>query len=203
MGNWYTNVAVKHVDQTALLRNLETLGRSAIVSPTQSGWVTVFDEECDNFDLDVLESLALTLTTQLHCAALPCLNADDDVLWFAVYENGRRLSRYASSTEQFEDALEFPGIPQFTAELCRLFQKPDRVPEVSRILRAGHGGLGLLRHFGARIAYLTEIERHAELANVLNLPSASMGLGYTYVARGELATDTDPGGYLKTGSGQT
>jgi hypothetical protein len=74
MGNRYTNVALKDVNPTEALRRLRQLGRHAIVNPAQNGWVTVFDEECDTFDLDLLESLALTLSTEHRCIALPCFN---------------------------------------------------------------------------------------------------------------------------------
>jgi hypothetical protein len=64
---------------------LGSLGQGhAIVNPAQNGWVTVFDEAGDTCDRDLLESLALTLSTEHRCIALPCCNADDDVLWFAV-----------------------------------------------------------------------------------------------------------------------
>jgi len=140
MGNWYTNIALKDVTPSDALRSLSELGRRAIVNPAQHRWVTVVDEECDKFDLDLLESLALTLSTQLQCIALPCFNADDDVLWFAIYENGRRVSRYASSLREFEDAAEFPPVRQFANELCRIFEKPDAVRQAGRVLRKGPWG---------------------------------------------------------------
>lgn len=56
-----------------------------------------------------------------------------------------------------------------------------------RVLRRPHGVLGLLRLVNLPIAYIVEIGRHVDLAGILDLPRASVGLGYTYVARGELA----------------
>lgn len=203
MGNWYTNIALKEVSPSGVLRSLSELGRRAIVNPAQSGWVTVFDEECDKFDVDTLESLALTLSTQLHCPALPCFNADDDILWFALYEDGRRVSRYASSLGEFEDANEFPPVGEFAAELCRIVEKPDRVNQARTVLRRGHNALGLLRLKNITIAYVMEIHRHMDLAKLVGLPSASVGLGYKYVARGELAEGVQPENLLKTFGGTT
>jgi hypothetical protein len=201
MGNWYTNIALKEVSPSDVLRNLSDLGRRAIVNPAQNGWVTVFDEQCDNFDLDTLESLALTLSLRLCCTALPSFNADDDILWLAIYQDGRRVSRYASSVEHFEDANEFPPVREVAADLCRIFEKPDRLNHVRRILGLGHSVLGLLRPINLRIAYVVEIERHIDLAKALGLPSASVGLGYTYVARGELAEGMQAENLLKTFGG--
>ena len=198
MGNWYTNITLKDVDPAEVLRSLGKLGRHAIVNPAQSGWVTVFDEECDKFDLDLLESLALTLSTELHCVALPCFNADDDVLWFAIYENGRRTSRYASALDEFEDAGEFPAVNEFAAELCRIFAKPELAAQARTILARSRGALGLLRLAKLPAPYIFEIERHTDLAKLLGLPSASVGLGFKYVSRGELAEGMRGDQLLKT-----
>lgn len=202
MGNWYTNVAVKHADAAEVLHTLAQLGRLAIVNPAENGWLTVFDEECDKFDLDLLESLALTLSNKHRCLALPCFNADDDILWLALYENGRRVSRYASSLQEFEDANEFPPIANFATELCRAFEKPEQVKPVRGVLRRAHGALGLLRFIQIDVAYVVEIQRHLDLAKLLGLPAASVGLGYSYVARGELAEGMQAENLLRT-FGQT
>ena len=198
MGNWYTNIAMKGVDAVQVLQSLRRLGRRAMVNPEQSGWVTVFDEECDQFDLDVLESLALTLSTELHCSALPSFNADDDILWLGIYENGRRTSRYASDQSQFEDAGEFPPVREFAADLCRVFEQADRIREVHTVLARGHGALGILRMAKLPAPYLFEIDRHMDLGKLLSLPSASVGLGFAYVNRGELALGIEADRLLKT-----
>lgn len=198
MGNWYTNIAVKHPNAAEVLHTLGQLGRHAIVHPAQNRWLTVFDEECDKFDLDLLESLALTLSNEHGCLALPCFNADDDLLWLALYENGRRVSRYASSVREFEDANEFPPIADFASGLCRAWDRPEQVNAVRGVLGRPHGPLGLLRLVHLNIAYVAEIQRHVDLAKIVGLPAASVGLGYTYVARGELAEGMQAENLLRT-----
>jgi hypothetical protein len=192
MGNWYTNVSVKNSSQADVAALLDDLGRRAIVTPEVAGWVTVYDEECDKFDLGVLESLALTLSTQLSSTTLAFCNADDDVLWFAVYQQGTLTTRYASALGSFEDGSEFPPSKDAAAVLARLFKKPEATREVLRILRKSHGALGLLSFFlKIRLAYVVEIQRHQDLAHALAIPSSSIGLGYTYVSRGELPADME------------
>jgi len=198
MGNWYTNIILKKVNPLDVLRQLRGLRRKAIVYASQNDWTTVYDEECDRFDLNALESLALTLSNELRCVAVPCFNADDDVLWFAIYRNGERLSRYASALDQFEDGGEFPSTREFASTLSEIFDQQAVVGTVRGLLGRRHGAWGLLRIIKIPVGYLFEIERHRDLAEVLGMPRAAIGLGYTYVARGEMADGMDAAGLLRT-----
>src|SRR5208282_4119590 len=155
MGNWYTNVAVKGAEQAQVVATLEELGRRAYVTPEISGWIVVYDQQTDDFDLGILESLALTLSTRLSCTALASCNADDDVLWLALYENGARSTRYASSRKAFEDGAEFPSLAETAQVLARVFEKPAAKNQVIRLLRKSHGFLGLLAlHLKIHLAYV-------------------------------------------------
>jgi hypothetical protein len=59
--------------------------RSAVLRRTRtSGWIVVYDQQSDDFDLSIPESLALTLSTRLSCTALASCQADDDVLGLAL-----------------------------------------------------------------------------------------------------------------------
>ena len=190
MGNWYTNVSVKGAEQSGVVAILDELGRRAYVTPDTGGWIILYDQECDKFDLDELESLALTISTRLSCTALASFNADDDILWLGVYENGKLATRYSSDRQQFEDASEFPSNKDVADVLCRIFAKPEKRKQVYKILRTPHGVLGLLSHFfKIRLAYLFEVFRHGELAEALGMPSGSVGLGYKYVNRGDTPPD--------------
>jgi len=190
MGNWYTNVAVKGAQQTDVLR--AQLGRRAYVTPETSGWIVVYDQQTDEFDLGILESLALTLSTRLSCTALASCNADDDVLWLALYENGTLRTRYASSRKAFEDGDEFPDLKETAQVLARVFEKPEANSQVLSVLRKPHGLFGLLSlYLKIRLAYVVEVERHLDLSNLLGMPRAAVGLGYTYVNKGETPEGTD------------
>src|SRR5271168_1529799 len=144
MGNRSTNVAVKRALQSDVVAVLEELGRRAYVTPEISGWIVVYDQQADDFDLGSLESLALTLSTRLSCTALASCNADDDVLWLALYENGTLSTRYASSRKSFEDGHEFPDTKEAAEVFSRVFEKPRAVNQVLSVLRKSHGILGLL-----------------------------------------------------------
>jgi hypothetical protein len=190
MGNWYTNICVKGAQQSDVIAALNELGRRAYVTPDIGGWIVLYDHECDKFDLDLLESLALTISSQLACITFASFNADDDMLWLGAYESGKLTTRYSSERRQFEDADEFPPIDSVASVLCRIFGKPEKVPLVRRILRRGHGALGLFSLiFKIRLAYVVEVLRHGDLAEALGIPSGSVGFGYEYVNRGETPPD--------------
>jgi hypothetical protein len=192
MGNWYTNVSLKGAQQPDVVALLEELGRLAYVTPEMSGWITIYDQQTDDFDLNILESLALTLSTRLSCTALASCNADDDVLWLALYENGNLSTRYASSRKEFEDGDEFPDLKEAAQVLSRVFEKGEAQGKVLRLLRKSHGALGLLNLFlKTRIAYIVEVERHLDLSNLLGMPRAAVGLGYSYVNKGETPEGMD------------
>lgn len=192
MGNWYTNVAVKGAQQSDVVAVLEELARRAYVTPETSGWIVVYDQQTDDFDLSILESLALTLSTRFSCTALASCNADDDVLWLALYENGILSTRYASSRKEFEDGGEFPDLKDTARVLARVFEKPEAKNRVLSLLRKSHGALGLLSLFlRIRLAYVVEVQRHLDLSNLLGMPRAAVGLGYTYVNKGETPEGMD------------
>jgi hypothetical protein len=188
MGNWYTNISLRGAKQSDVVAALEELGRLAYVTPSIGHWILLYDQECDKFDLDTLESLALTLSTRLSCTAFASFNADDDILWLGVFENGKRTTRYSSDRAQFEDGAEFPPIEEVSAVLCRIFDKPENVRQVQKTLRTPHGLLGFFSTFTKlRLAYLFEVLRHGDLQEILEMPPGSVGLGYDYVERGEEA----------------
>lgn len=190
MGNWYTNICVKGAQQSDVVATLEELGRRAYVTPNTGGWTALYDQECDKFDLDQLESLALTISTRLMCTTLASFNADDDIFWLGVYESGKLTTRYSSDRKQFEDGGEFPQIDDVAGALCRIFEKPEKSSLVRSILRRPHGVLGLLSVFlKIRIAYLFEVHRHGDLTKVLGMPPGAVGFGYKYVNRGETPPD--------------
>jgi hypothetical protein len=201
MGNWYTNICVKGVSQEKIARSLEGLRRRAFVTPALSDWVFVYDEQCEEFDLGVLESLALTLSAQLECTAVASFNADDDVLWLGVYEQGALSTRYASSVNLFEDGAEFPPAKETAEVLARIFNKPQDAARLRRILRRGHGALGLLRLVGIHFQYLFEVLRHQELAALLGVPADAAVLGYKYMRRGERPSGIEEGALLRVNGG--
>lgn len=202
MGNWYTNICVKGQPQHAVVASLDELGRLAYVTPEVGGWVIVYDQESDKFDLNELESLALTISTRLSCTTLASFNADDDVLWLGVYEKGELATRYASDETQFADGSEFPPAREAAEVLCKIFDRREKQAQVRRILRRPHSILVLIFVLlRIRFAYLAEVLRHGDLAETLDIPRGSVGFGYKYVERGETPDGLDRESLRKTLNG--
>jgi len=199
MGNWYTNVSVKGAAQADVVALLTELGRRAYVTPKSSDWVVAYDAQCDEFDLGILESVALTISARLRGATFASFNADDDVLWLALYEAGTLSTRYTSSKSSFEDGEEFPKLPEVAKTLARAFAAPEKQNQILRVLRKSHGALGLLNLvFKIRFAYVTEVERHLDLTNLLGTPLPAVGFGYKYVDRGETPLGVDRAAMQRT-----
>jgi hypothetical protein len=174
MGNFYTNATVRIADQKAVADGLK--GRAALVTPARDGCVVVFDEEADEQDLDVLADLGATLSRKFACPVLVVLNHDDDVLWFRLYARGTLIDEYNSAPALFDDDAEAAAPAGGNARvLCDAFGS-TRYEEVEAVLRKSSGDDG----------YVFAVDRHADLVQVLNLPSFAVGCGFKYARDGEL-----------------
>lgn len=172
MGNFYTNIVLRDKDADAVAVSMAEMDRRAYVSRTTLGTI-VFDEQCDNQDLEELERLARELSRR-HGPVLAVCNHDDDVLWYALADDGRVLDRYNSFPSLFDEGTDEPSGGDAT-RLCDSFGASERTGEVDALLRQTRLDFGL------------EIDRHAELCRLVGLPMESVGMGYGYVSRGEFS----------------
>jgi len=173
MGNFYSNYTLRGPTQQEVAAALA--GRWAFVTPEQNGCVVAYDEESDEQDMGVLSQLASRLSEQLRCPVLAVLNHDDDILWYQLYQIGELVDEYNSSPAYFEAAEEPSGPAGGDAQkLCSAFGS-TRVAEVKSVLEKSNGD-----------GYTFASERHEHLARVLGIPLCSVGMGYSYLARGEV-----------------
>ena len=178
MGNFYANVALRTSDIEAVVRTVTALDRHAYVA--REGDVTyVFDEQCDEQDLEDLERLAIALSKELACVALGACNHDDDVLVMLLAERGALTDRYDSNPGYFDGAPSPPSGGD-AERLCRAFGVPNKVDEVEDLLRRRNDDVG------------PEVGRHAALCQLLGL-SERLGIqGYRYLSQGELVEGLEP-----------
>ena len=183
MGNFYTNITLRGPDQKQALEVLIYNGRSAFVAPTSNGFTVVFDQQCEQQDIDVLEAVASDLSSHFRCPALAILNHDDDILVYKLFDGGSLVDEYDSSPSYF-DPEAGPSSPEGgdASKLCRLMGQGQNIEEVEGILR---------RTLIDKGSYLSEIDRHGELVKTLGIPSYSVGLGYRYIERGEIPEGLD------------
>ena len=177
MGNFYANIVLRDADLDAVAELLDTLGRRAYVAHDGRSAV-VYDERCDEQDLEALEQLARTLSAKLDRTAIAFCNHDDDVLWYALVEGGKVTDKYESDPSYFEGG-ESRGTSSGgdARRLCEAFGVPARRDDVEQLLRASRRDVGF------------EIDRHVKLLEQLELAPELAILGYGYVGGGELSLD--------------
>lgn len=176
MGNFYANITLRTPDIDTVVSVLDDLRRTAYVG-TDGKSTVVFDEECDNQDLNVLQHLATQLSTRLDCVALAVCNHDDDVLWYALVAAGTLVDSYDSNPEYFGTGREGPRGGD-ADKLCAAFDVPQESAAVAAVLRRPPREVGF------------EVNRHEALREHLGLPQLLSILGFGYVASGDL--DDDP-----------
>ena len=174
MGGFYTNYTLRGPSQQAVAAALA--GRKATVTPPHSSCVVAFDEASDDQDQERIVELAARLSSELRCPVLAVLNHDDDILWYQLYESGKRTDEYDSSPGYFDPSAE-PSAPAGgdAQRLCTAFGASD-VAAVERVLRkSSYDDDG----------YVFAFERHADLVRALGLPEFAVGTAYASFERDE------------------
>ncbi|MFN7139130.1 MAG: hypothetical protein ACK4UN_07320 [Limisphaerales bacterium] len=172
MGNTYTSYTLRGPTQQEVARAL--VGRSALVTPVSNGCVVVFDKQSDELLQAAVPALAFQWSEAFACPVLGLMNYDDDVLWYRLYIRGEKVDEYASW-------IGIPGRPRVprggdATKLCDAFGSSN-VSEVESVLRKSSEGDG---------SYRFAVDRHADLARALGIPTFGVGAGYSYLADGEL-----------------
>jgi hypothetical protein len=190
MGFSYTSITLKGADQAPVVQYLRRLGRDAYVSPTIGGVTVVYDREAEEQDTAVLQGLAEQLSRQFHVPALAALVHDSDVLWYGLFEDGRRLDEYKSEPAYFLDIDPVPPNGGDAAVLARVFGAEDRADEIEAILRQWDDD--------SLEDYPFAEERHQALAEALSLPPYAHGAGYNSIDEDEVSAGADRARLIKT-----
>jgi hypothetical protein len=190
MGNFYTNYTLRGPSQQSVAAALA--GRSAIVTPAQDGCVVVFDEESDEQNQEIIAELASRLSGELRCSLLAVLNHDDDILWYQLYLSGELVDEYDSAPGYFdatdEDAAMAGPEGGDAKKLCGAFTA-NTIAEVESILRKASSD---------EDGYTFAVERHADLAGALGIPSFGVGASFQSVSNGELPEELSGNDLVRT-----
>ncbi len=185
MGNFYVNFSVKGAEPRQVASALEGVGRRAIVTPSQSGYVVAYDEEADRQATRPILEVGSLLSRETGRPVLAILNHDDDVLCYWLFEGGELSDSYNSNPDAFEEEDGAPPWQTGDAEkLCAAIGPGAEISAVEAALRGDH---------------VFAVERHQVLADALSLPSWSVGFGYGYVADGELENEMDASQLIHVG----
>jgi hypothetical protein len=172
LGNFYTNITLAR-PAAAAVAELTALGRDAYVADAGETCV-VYDRQCEEQDTQVLSALAEHLATRLDTWALAVLNHDDSILWFQCYARADLVAEYANRGGPRADVRA----------LCRTLGRAGDVIAVWLVLR---------------LPFLFQVWRHQRLVRRLGLPGEAVGLGFTYLARGEVPAGLAPGRLIRVG----
>ena len=185
MGNFYTNLTLRGVDQRRVIETLGANYRKAFVSPAVNGMVVVYDEECEQQNKQDIEQLGRHLSALFNCAVLAVRIHDDDVLCYWLFDKGKITDDYNSCPSYFDRSAE-PAEPAGgnAITLCQAFGCVTSPHEVEAILRKSS--------FDAD-AFISALERHRALAATLGLPVCGVGVGYEYLKAGRYPKGFHPG----------
>lgn len=194
MGSFYVNITARTSAEEAV-SFLEDRDLTAYVMPTGEQECVIYEERCDTQDVAYIYELLEQLTAETDCSALAVLNHDDDMLFLMLCTEGEYQAdyscglsfeeMYAEDEEGYTDdePIESNGKTEEKAE------KKQEALVMAQALSAAFGAadtdqlLKVLTHY-----FVFAVETHESLAEILDLPDVSIGIGYNYIDGG-LADD--------------
>ncbi len=177
MGNFYTNVTLRGPDSDEVFEFLKWEGWTAWVTrASDDGATVVYERDCDEQDVEVLDELTARLAARFGRPALGALVHDDDVLVLRLFD-GRSLVFDYDSTRFVHAGV---GV------LARAFDAESALTSLWLALHRPH----LLTIF--------EHRRHRRVLKHLGLPDWPVALGYTYIEKGDVPGDLGPEGLRHT-----
>ncbi len=170
MGNFYVNFGVRSSDLSKTVAALRQAGRVAYIAPPANNILVVYDRDSDTQDESEIVKVGGLLSESVSSAVLAVLNHDDDVLCYWLFEQGRIIDSYNSAPGYFEGDDVLPTSSD-VERLCEAFDSPGVFDEVQANLQWSE--------------YAFVVEQHQELVELLGLPDASVGSGYTTISQNE------------------
>lgn len=178
MGAFYSTAVIVGSSPAAVYAQVQEV--PAYVSPSVGQYVVVYPDLLSGGGIDLSE-VWRSVSKSLQVAVLSAAVFDDDALYYELWVNGELKDRYVSDAEVMglDTNLVGPqgGDPRV---LCSVFKCSD----VERLVE-------ILTAVQTDTRYVFETERHADLAEVLGLPKASVGCSYAYIAQGECPDGLD------------
>lgn len=172
MGAFFTNYQVRAKSTSAVKKALQPLVRSrAYVSPEKSGWVTAYDESSDEQDEEKLNHIAAGLSKVLDTAVLAILVHDSDVAAYWLYQNGEIKDEFNSDPNYFSENLDVKTLARVRGSsdvLLPLCVAGTTRKDIEAIIHPADG-----------FPVMAE-EIFVNLAKLLGIDDARIGLGFTY-----------------------
>jgi hypothetical protein len=172
MGASFTNYQVRAKSASKVKKALEPLLKSrAYISPEKNGWITIYDESSDEQNEATITHIATKLSKSLGTALLACLVHDSDIAAYWLYQNGALTDEFNSAPEYFVNEVDDKTRARLSGNSDALL--PLCVAGTTR------------EQIEAVIHPVDEFPLMAEsifvdLAKLLGIDDARIGLGFTY-----------------------
>jgi hypothetical protein len=171
MGAFFTNCNVRTTDTAKCARLLKSSsGLRAILTDSKNGWITVYDEESESQDLNILRRLAKKLSAQLKTAAIGILVHDSDVFQYLIYENGELVDQFDSKPDYFGPVSEAQK-KEWRGDFGKLLPYATKGTAISDFKRV------------AAKEYVVEEERAGEFAKLLGIDPSRAKTGFKYMQK--------------------
>ncbi len=190
MGIFYVNFSVKSSEPQQIAAVLREAGRKAIITPSQAGYVVVYDEDAEGQSLQTILQVGNLLSQSMNAIVMAVLNHDDRILRYWLFKQGAIVDAYDSRPDYFkkffaglnedeaDDELKATATDQVSNPQqlqLQLNPKAD-LPKIKKILKTHYPG---------------ETDRHRAFAQALGLPMASIGFGYDNAKKLSSSADFD------------
>ncbi len=190
MGSFYVNITAKTTAKEAV-NFLESKRLSAYVMPTGEQQCVIYEEQCDTQDIAHMYELLVALTAEQDCSTLGVLNHDDDMLFLMLCSKGEFKADYTwgISFEEMYAEYDDEGVPVDWSEETeeeKDIKEAGKKEQVSIMAKALSEAFtvadtqAILEVLTQDFVFANEI--HVSLAEILDLPECSVGLGYNYIA---------------------
>lgn len=164
---------------------------------TREQQCVIYEGQCDTQDIAYMYELLQELTADKDCSALGMLNHDDDMLFLMLCSKGEFKADYTCGISFEEMHAEYDE----ESDADELSEEDEKTKETEKQEKAEAMANALSETFGAAdvdaiLAVLNEdsvfaVETHSNLAEVLGLPDACIGLDYNYIDDGQAADELD------------
>lgn len=190
MGSFYVNITANTAAKEAV-NFLKSKGLSAYVMPTGEQQCVIYEEQCDTQDIAHMYELLVALTAEQDCSALGVLNHDDDMLFLMLCSKGEFKANYTCgiSFEEMYAEYDDEGVPVDWSEETeeeKNIKEAEKKEQASVMVKALSEAFAVADMKaileGITQDFVFANETHASLAEVLDLPEYSVGLGYNYIA---------------------
>ena len=181
MGSFYTSHTLRGPTQEAVLAYLGS--RSALVSKTDSEFTIVLDEACESQDTDELSVLGRDLSAHFGCPVLAVLNHDSSVLFFELYEEGKKSDEYNSLPSEIDESLGNSPMGGNAGRLAAALGASD-IEKIESALRSEE--------------YSSADDRRVDIATALGIPPHGVAVGFYSVSEDTANPTISEGTYVST-----